>query len=51
MADQLTDYTLPQASYTSFDALTLKQYIINRLNQGGVFTDQNYEGSITFYSI
>jgi hypothetical protein len=45
MADQLTDYTLPQASYTSFDALTLKQYIINRLNQGGVFTDQNYEGS------
>ena len=45
MADQLTDYTLPQQSYTSFDALTLKQYIINRLNQGGVFTDQNYEGS------
>jgi hypothetical protein len=45
MADQLTNYTLPQASYTSFDALTLKQYIINRLNQGGVFTDQNYEGS------
>ena len=45
MADQLTDYTLPQASYTSFDALTLKQYIINRLNQGGVFTDQNFEGS------
>jgi len=45
MADTLTDYTLPQNSYTSFDALTLKQYIINRLNQGGVFTDQNYEGS------
>jgi len=45
MADQLTNYTLPQASYTSFDALTLKQYIINRLNQGGVFTDQNFEGS------
>jgi hypothetical protein len=45
MADNLTDFTLPKTSYASFDALTLKQLIINRLNQGGVFTDQNYEGS------
>ena len=45
MADTLTNFTLPKNSYASFDALTMKQLIVNRLNQGGVFTDQNYEGS------
>lgn len=40
-----TDFTLPRDSYATFDALTLKQLIKNRLTQGGVFTDQNFEGS------
>jgi len=42
---QLTDYTLPRTSYATFDALSLKQLIIDRLTQGGIFTDQVYEGS------
>lgn len=45
MADELTDFKLARNSYASFDALTLKQLIRDRLNQGGVFTDQNFEGS------
>lgn len=45
MADTLTDFKLARNSYATFDALTLKQLIRDRLNQGGVFTDQNFEGS------
>lgn len=45
MADNLTDFKLARNSYATFDALTLKQLIRERLNQGGVFTDQNFEGS------
>jgi hypothetical protein len=46
MADNVnTDFTLPRDAYATFDALTLKQHIKDRLNQGGVFTDQNFEGS------
>lgn len=40
-----TDYTLPQNAYTTFDALTLKQLLINRLNQNSTFSDQNFEAS------
>lgn len=32
-------------SYLNFDALSLKSLIIDRLNKGKVFTDQNYQGS------
>ena len=32
-------------SYITFDATSLRDLIINRLNQGKVFTDQNYQGS------
>ena len=45
MASVNTDFTLPRDAYTTFDALTLKQHIKDRLNQGGVFTDQDFEGS------
>lgn len=45
MAQNLTDFTLPKNSYATFDALTLKQLIRARLTEGGVFTDQNFEGS------
>ena len=40
-----TDFTLARNNYTSFDALTLKQLIKQRLNEEGVFTDQVFEGS------
>ena len=40
-----TDFTLPRDAYATFDALTLKQLIKDRLKAGGVFTDQDFEGS------
>ena len=40
-----TDFTLQKNSYASFDALTLKQLIIDRLNNGEIYTDQVVEGS------
>lgn len=40
-----TDFTLNKDAYASFDALTLKQLIKQRLNEEGVFTDQIFEGS------
>jgi len=38
-------YPLPKNSYIAFDALALRQLIVDRLNQQGTFTDQNYIGS------
>jgi hypothetical protein len=38
-------YTIQKGGYVTFDALSLRQLIINRLNQQGVFTDQNFLGS------
>jgi hypothetical protein len=32
-------------SYLNFDAVSLKSLILDRLNKGKVFTDQNYQGS------
>ena len=40
-----TDFTLQRDAYATFDALTLKNLIKNRLRAGGVFTDQDFEGS------
>ena len=42
---ELTDFTLPRDAYATFDALTLKQLIKDRLQAGGTFTDQDFEGS------
>lgn len=39
------NYPLPKDSYIAFDALTLRQLIVKRLNEQGIFTDQNYIGS------
>lgn len=36
---------LPKTGYLAFDALTLKDLLIERLNKEGSFTDQNYVGS------
>ena len=41
----MTEFPIPRDGYLVFDAFTLKQHIKNALNKGGVFTDQNYEGS------
>jgi hypothetical protein len=43
--ENLTDYKLPKNAYLSFDAESLKSLIIERLNENGTFTDQNFEGS------
>jgi len=40
-----TDFSLNKNAYATFDALSLKQLIKERLDEGGVFTDQVYEGS------
>lgn len=45
MPDKFTDYTLPETGYITFDAESLKQMIIGKLQAEGTFTDQVYEGS------
>ena len=40
-----TNFNIPRDGYLTFDALNLKQFIKDRLNESKVFTDQNYEGS------
>jgi hypothetical protein len=44
---KLTDqqFSLPYNAYAAFDAVTLKQLMLQRLNQDATFTDQIYEGS------
>ena len=43
--NKFLDFNLPQDGYIAFDAVTLKDYIIQRLNENEQFTDQNFEGS------
>lgn len=40
-----TEYTLSKDSYVAFDAISLRNLIIQRLNDTSLFTDQNYIGS------
>jgi DNA-dependent RNA polymerase auxiliary subunit epsilon len=40
-----TDLNISSNEYVAFDALALRNFITTRLNESGVFTDQNYEGS------
>lgn len=42
---KFNEFSLPIDGYAAFDALSLKNLIIARLNANNVFTDQNYEGS------
>ena len=44
MADD-DNIVINQDSYVAFDAVSLKDLIIERLNDNNNFTDQNYEGS------
>lgn len=41
----MTDYPVPKNAYLSFDGLSIKEKIKQRLDQTKIFTDQNYEGS------
>jgi hypothetical protein len=41
----MSDSTFDKNSYAAFDGTSIRDLIINRLNQGKVFTDQNYQGS------
>jgi hypothetical protein len=43
--NQNLEFNLPQNAYLNFDAQSLKSFMIDQLNKGGTFTDQNYEGS------
>ena len=46
MANENTnEFLLPKDSYAAFDAISLRNLIVERLNQQQIFTDQNYIGS------
>lgn len=40
-----TDLNITKNEYVAFDALSLREFIRQRLNQSNLFTDQNFEGS------
>jgi hypothetical protein len=42
---QTNEYPLKKNSYVAFDAISLRNLILQRLNDQGLFTDQNYVGS------
>ena len=37
--NKFLDFELPQNAYVAFDAVSLKEYIVNRLNENEKFTD------------
>jgi hypothetical protein len=39
------EYPLPKDSYVAFDAISLRNHILRRLDEQGTFTDHNYIGS------
>ena len=43
--NQFNDFNLPIDGYAAFDALSLKNLIIKRLNSTSNYTDQSFEGS------
>jgi hypothetical protein len=46
MANEPTnEFPLSKNTYAAFDAIALRNLIIERLNEQGIFTDQNYIGS------
>lgn len=45
MPNSINNFDLPKNGYVAFDALSLRDLIVNRLNEQNVFTDQNYLGS------
>jgi len=45
MDQNLLEYNLPINAYATFDAVSLKELIKERLTENSLFTDQNFEGS------
>lgn len=45
MAVTTNSFDLPKKGYIAFDAMSLRQLIVDRLNEQNVFTDQNFLGS------
>lgn len=45
MSSKFTDFNLDIDSYAAFDATSLRDLIINRLNDQNIFTDQVFQGS------
>ncbi len=45
MSSKFTDFNLDIDSYAAFDATSLRDLIINRLNNQNIFTDQVFQGS------
>jgi len=43
--NNFNNFDIPKGGYAAFDATSLRQLIIDRLNSKQVFTDQNYIGS------
>lgn len=43
--NNIVEYNLPKDSYAAFDAISLRNLILDRLDEQGTFTDQNYIGS------
>jgi hypothetical protein len=39
------NFDIPKGGYVAFDAMSLRQLILNRINEQQVFTDQNFLGS------
>lgn len=39
------NFDIPKDGYVAFDAMSLRQLILNRLNAAGIYTDQNFIGS------
>ena len=42
---QKTDFNIPVDGYATFDALSMKELIKERLSENGFYTDQDFEGS------
>lgn len=45
MEDKFAEYQLPTTAYMNFDAESLRDFIVSRLSEQQVFTDQIYKGS------
>jgi hypothetical protein len=43
--ETFTEFNLPRNAYAAFDALSIKQLMINRIKNSGLFPDIDYEGS------
>ena len=43
--NSFNNFDIPKGGYVAFDAMSLRQLILDRLNKQNVFTDQNYVGS------